>query len=859
MKTTRLSKNFAALCLAMAGFWAAQGALAEVVVPEWKNSYTTAPTNSQNFYLYHVDSEMFATNQLPFVNAQSATPWNNNSALHTIKDNKDYYFQLGTSGNGNFEKKDLAATFNLNGGKWSLTFKYWYGLGYKYTALRGQDNQIVLSDRVGSRTEYYEWYLISESQWKNHIAIADAKILLDEANSLLESAIEGEPQQALQTAVGNTENVIEAIINIDEDASGAINEKVDVLKQALKDYKDANAGQMLEVLGNAISAAREFSPMFTFLDTAINEADAVYTKEGATPDELDAATKKLAGCVEQAQAIKDSEEYATYLAYIQQIEGNIAKAAEAGYTGYDAAGFNSAIATAEAALLGLSSKDGFSKEEPKINDKLKAAVDKSEGDVARYAGAEAVVAQAAKVGYTADVASLKTALVEDLPGLIANIRTAATATARINDFLANYEGEDPIDMTIFIVNNSFELGVQRNNKDEEYIEGWTVTSTDGDTGVKLAATQNTVTENVNGGFLFNTWQQASTLLGGEYFRGYGIYQKLSGLPNGKYRLEALLTSAHDNKTFLTVNQDRVGEGVSSANDESEFVDASYEFNVTNGTVTIGAIGESRQSSLVNYTTWFRADNFRLTLLSGATILNDADETYNYVEGVLPVVKVSREIKDGQWTTLCLPMDCAKPNTLKLYEVSNETQDGEHVSIVVSEAEDQTTIKAGVPYIVKNEKMSIGESLGGAIGGLIGGDGKTNNDITNFIAYDVTLAVAPTPEGNYIPFIGLFSATELNPGDIYVSTSTDASAEAPIYKELSETASNKTMKGFRAYFKVPEGANSNVRFITDDVITSIMQAIEEQQKTNGTYDLSGRKANTLQKGTYIIDGKKVIIK
>lgn len=859
MKTTRLSKNFAALCLAMAGFWAAQGALAEVVVPEWQNSFDgNAPANNVAFYLYHVDSDKFATNQTELVSGEKATPWKNDDKFYNLKDGTKYYWRVEDAEFNNKKDQDVKYRKEDNGDKWCLYFQYSASVSGSwlpktvYPVLFANNGQLDITYRPTSLVPAYEWYLISESQWKNHIAIADAKILLDEANSLLESAIEGEPQQALQTAVGNTENVIEAIINIDEDASGAINEKVDVLKQALKDYKDANAGQMLEVLGNAISAAREFSPMFTFLDTAINEADAVYTKEGATPDELDAATKKLAGCVEQAQTIKDSEEYTAYLAYIPQIKANIAKAAEAGYTGYDAAGFNSAIATAEAALLGLSSKDGFSKEEPKINDKLKAAVDKSEGDVARYAGAVAVAAQAAKVGYTADVASLKAARVVDLPGLITNIRTAATAEARINDFLADYEGGDPIDMTIFIANNSFELGDQT---------GWTVTDTDGDTGVKLAATQNTVTENVDGGFLFNTWQNASTLVGGEYFRGYGIYQKLSGLPNGKYRLEALLTSAHDNKTFLTVNdndistlrpQARVGEGVSSANDESEFVNASYEFNVTDGTVTIGAIGESRQSSLVNYNTWFRADNFRLSLISVKTVeLEDKAETYAYEEGTIRRVKVSRTIQPGQWTTLCLPMECAIPQYVTLYEVKDEAQDGEHVSIVV-EASSDNTIKKGKPYIVYYPATHKETQWFQQVD-------QPNPTITEFTATIVELAEAPIPEGNYIPFTGIFSATELNPGDIYVSTSIDASAEAPVYKELSETASNKTMKGFRAYFKVPEGANSNVRFITDDVITSIMQAIEEQQKANGTYDLSGRKANTLQKGTYIIDGKKVIIK
>lgn len=842
MKTTKLSKNFAALCLSMAAFCAAQSAFAEVVVPDWQNSFTTAPANKVAFYLYHVDSDKFTTNQLRFVDAKDATPWMNDEKFCNYKESTKHYFYVEKKEfkTGKNEKGDQPVKFqkDSNGDKWCLYFYYTYwdwGTKDAYPVVYGDNGSINVTYRPNSLAPAYEWYLISESQWKNHVAIEDAKNYVDEANGLLESASEGETKQALQTAVDEAETVVGNVNNIEEDASEAIKEKVAALEQALSDFKEANAAQMLEVLGNTISAAQEFSPMFRFLAEAITEANAVYT---AGEGDFDAATKKLAAEVEKAQTIKDSEEYTAYLAYIPQIKANIAKAAEAGYTGYDAEGFNSAIATAEDALLGLSSKDGFSK----INGDLKAAVDKSEGDVARYAGAEAVAAQAAKVGYTADVASLKAAPVEDLPGLIANIRTAATAEARINDFLANYEGGDPIDMTIFINNNSFELGDNT---------GWTLEGGPfekrGDTEVKVNSAMTDPSAGCDGTYMYNTWNNDGT-------KGYGISQEITGLPNGKYRLEALLTSTPENKIYLAVGKSstisnyniptKVTEsGVTSPEGQFVFVPASCEFTVTNGTATIGASGDA----------WFRADNFRLSLISVKTVeLADDAETYAYEEGTIRRVKVSRVIEPGQWTTLCLPMECAIPQYVTLYEVNEdkETKVDEHVSIVV-EASKDTKIQVGKPYIVNYPATHEV--------GIVNKREEANPTITEFTATIVELADAPTPEGNYIPFTGIFSATELNPGDIYVSTSTDASATAPVYKELSETASNKTMKGFRAYFKVPAGANSNVRFITDDVITSIMQTIEEQQKANGTYDLSGRKANTLQKGTYVIDGKKVIIK
>lgn len=917
MKTTKLSKNFAALCLSVAAFCAAQDGFAQALAPAWQNSYTEAPTS--DFYLYHPGQYKFVTNNTALVDAKNATSWtiSGNRLVTNGKQLKGTYTNLYVSKIYTVSFADAGTDFTLEyvNEAWGM-FCVLNKLNSYLTA-----NGNNLAYKTNGAT--YDWYFVSPAQYNNHLALeayntqnnsaktyennvpaaywnqiaanvnvanylagnnnfADfaletdqssvineksgalqawlvnapdiktayvaAKVILDTANGYLEDAVEGDNKTALANAIETATTTIEAATTAEEITNAAA-----ILNDALDTYKASIRGQFVDALVDAIAEAEAFTPAFDFLAESIQVAKTAKDNNDLTANELTAAKKALEDEVAKAQAIVDAPNYA----YFKMIEESNAKAEETGYTGYDATDATESLAAAKVELVKITSaedlKDLVEGKWAEKEKTLKELAMKAASDVARYAYAEAVVAQAAKIGYTAEVAPLKAATVEELPNLIEGIRTSATLG--INNFIDNYEGEDPIDMTIFIKNNSFELG----NAD-----GWTITNKDGDTGVKLA-NPDYLSLGIDGGFLYNTWEHGSTLAGGDYYRGYGIYQKLSGLPNGKYKLEALLTSDSGYKTSLTVDNNvtnlgsvtqltRVGEGVFSANGQGEFVEASYEFSVTNGTVTIGAIGENKQSSLVNYNTWFRADNFRLSLISLKTVeLADDDETYAYEEGSIRRVKVTRTIQPGQWTTLCLPMNCAIPQYVTLYEVNEdkETKVDEHVSIVVEASKDKT-ILAGKPYIVNYPATHKETQWFQQVD-------VPNPQITEFTASAVELATEPKTVGAYIPFTGLFSATELNAGDIYVSTSTDASAEVPVYKELSADASNKQMNGFRAYFKVTDGASSNVRFITDEVITSIMQAIEDQQVANGTYDLSGRKAATLQKGTYVIDGKKVIIK
>ena len=81
----------------------------------------------------------------------------------------------------------------------------------------------------------------------------------------------------------------------------------------------------------------------------------------------------------------------------------------------------------------------------------------------------------------------------------------------------------------------------------------------------------------------------------------------------------------------------------------------------------------------------------------------------------------------------------------------------------------------------------------------------------------------------------------------------------VFKKLS--SSKRTIKQYKAYLEL-NGANSaqlmNFAFAGNN-ITGIQNVTETSTKSNTAYDLTGRKVGKLQKGIYIVNGKKVIVK
>ena len=182
--------------------------------------------------------------------------------------------------------------------------------------------------------------------------------------------------------------------------------------------------------------------------------------------------------------------------------------------------------------------------------------------------------------------------------------------ARIGDAEVEPDPEVPVvepgtDMTSYIVNPSFETGD---------LTGWSVVASS-DTGVKTN-TGDYVTEGIDGNYLFNTW-----------WKGNPITQTVTGLPNGRYELKALMTSDPGDHLYLIANGEH-STVFGSPNGKGEFVEGSMEFDVLNGTATIGAVGGNDDGSFrEDGYYWYKADNFRLTYVKGFD-LTELAEAYD---------------------------------------------------------------------------------------------------------------------------------------------------------------------------------------------------------------------------------------
>ena len=203
---------------------------------------------------------------------------------------------------------------------------------------------------------------------------------------------------------------------------------------------------------------------------------------------------------------------------------------------------------------------------------------------------------------------------------------------------ASASAVNPKDMTALIVNPSFEEG---------NTNGWTVRQSD-DTGAKENTNATYHVDNADGNYLFNTWSA-----------GYAISQTLGSMPNGVYRLNAMVSSSDDcTNVYLLANGKHeavtLQANPKTGSKQTYFTTGSLLFFTTDGKVTIGACGSANDG--INFANegvwWYKADNFQLKYYGNkadawALALDEYKATVAIAEGT----KVSKSIKEEWENTL----------------------------------------------------------------------------------------------------------------------------------------------------------------------------------------------------------------
>lgn len=200
------------------------------------------------------------------------------------------------------------------------------------------------------------------------------------------------------------------------------------------------------------------------------------------------------------------------------------------------------------------------------------------------------------------------------------------------------------------------------------------------------------------------------------------------------------------------------------------------------------------------------------------------------------VTVARSLYPNDWNTICLPFVMTK-------EEQNE-QFGEDAVVfylngavkgdVLQFVKNSNDMKASCPYLVKV------------------GTGKTTFKITK----EITANTPSSRTNDTGVFQGVFFPTELLASDLCLGDNgtlfTPAEGQRKIY-------------GLRAYFQVVEGQSLSAKLaILDGGTTGISNVTDEVfQKKNAIYTLSGvyvgQDVKCLEKGIYIVKGKKFVIK
>lgn len=245
--------------------------------------------------------------------------------------------------------------------------------------------------------------------------------------------------------------------------------------------------------------------------------------------------------------------------------------------------------------------------------------------------------------------------------------------------------------------------------------------------------------------------------------------------------------------------------------------------------------------------------FKVNVVERHTVVLDELATTAPAAATGVNVKVKRTIKANEWSTICLPFAMTEAQTKEAFGddvklenftswSSEEDNDGNIVSISIGFTT-VTAIEPNHPYLIK-----------------VSSEIKHDNGFT-VEGVDIDPEDEPTVQvGKKSSERGYFYGTYKN--------NTIVPEENLFISQNKFWYSNgyTKMKAFRGYFELKDvldayydDASARINFNFDDT-TAIKEVHGSDKSVEGTYDLQGRKVEEpTNKGLYIVNGKKVVIK
>lgn len=205
--------------------------------------------------------------------------------------------------------------------------------------------------------------------------------------------------------------------------------------------------------------------------------------------------------------------------------------------------------------------------------------------------------------------------------------------------------------------------------------------------------------------------------------------------------------------------------------------------------------------------------------------------------------------DGGWNTLCVPFSLTAAQVKAAFGNDVELRELESVAGNTLTFKTVNSVTADVPCLIK-------VTANGSEYKFEGVSTTAVKDNRYYTFSDV--------KGD-IMFLGIYSAMDVVEADLAGLSTTGYYAFLGANNTFFKAKTGPKMKGFRAFFSVPNDVNNEkLKAVIDGTTTGIEDLVVDGVKANGrVYNLNGQYVGNslygLQPGLYIQNGKKIVVK
>ena len=334
-----------------------------------------------------------------------------------------------------------------------------------------------------------------------------------------------------------------------------------------------------------------------------------------------------------------------------------------------------------------------------------------------------------------------------------------------------------------------------------------------------------------------TWTSnaASGVVGLKMTLSDGSYNRFSSL-NSRYNLAYHPDAANTNSTLtLTAPEGYVITGYSVQT--GVYLGQTYTLTPENGVAITPA-------NLANGYTPLTVSGLNTTSTTITITTTDASKWLSLANFTVTLVKPLKlnKVGDKSYATLYLPVDVQTDADTKAYYISSVANNIAELTEV-----DDGMIPAFTAVVLVNEEASTQTTL------------KVTSELSPIVSEEDNLL-----KGTLVPM----------PLDLSDETTNYSlgvvNGNVGFYKYKNNGSSTITLGANKAYLQIPVPSSNSVRgfkfafagdesFVSED--SGFVDGINEVQAIddNVIYDLNGLRVNTLRKGIYVVNGKKVVVK